>query len=113
MVDKIGITDKVVSQWEKDKSIPNPEIIEKLAVIFGVSVDEMNGHVIEERDKEMNRKNDLAEMMKLILSGVGVAMGVAVFVLSKLKELDITSATEMLSLGVFCVALSSMVKTKK
>lgn len=61
----------------------------------------------------MNRRNQFVEMLKIILSGVGVAMGVAVFVLSKLKEIDTTSAISLLSIGVFCVALSSMVKTKK
>ncbi len=54
----------------------------------------------------MNKK----ELVKLILTGVSLAMGVAVVVLSILGELKSESGITMLGIGLFCLALSSLQK---
>ena len=52
IADKLGLTDKAVSKWERDVAFPDTATIPKLAEILGVSVEELmqakavpvNGH---------------------------------------------------------------------
>ena len=41
LAEKMGVTDKAVSKWERDLSCPDVNTIPKLAEVFGVSVDEL------------------------------------------------------------------------
>jgi len=41
LAEKVGVTDKAVSKWERDLSFPDINSIPKLAEIFEVSVDEL------------------------------------------------------------------------
>ena len=41
LAEKVGVTDKAVSKWERDLSYPDVNSIPKLAEIFNVSVDEL------------------------------------------------------------------------
>ena len=43
LADKLNITDKAVSKWERDITYPDTQTIPKLADIFGVSVDDLLG----------------------------------------------------------------------
>ena len=41
LAEKMGVTDKAVSKWERDLSCPDVNTIPKLAEVFGISVDEL------------------------------------------------------------------------
>ena len=41
LAERMGVTDKAVSKWERDISFPDINTIPKLAEIFNVSVDEL------------------------------------------------------------------------
>ena len=41
LAEKMGVTDKAVSKWERDLSCPDVSSIPQLAEILGVSVDEL------------------------------------------------------------------------
>ena len=41
LAEKMGVTDKAVSKWERDLSFPDINSIPKLAEIFDVSVDDL------------------------------------------------------------------------
>lgn len=41
LAEKMGVTDKAVSKWERDLSFPDVNSIPKLAEIFDVTVDEL------------------------------------------------------------------------
>lgn len=114
LANKIGITDKAISNWERDLSVPDIIIVTKLANIFGISVEELVGQNNMMKGREqINNKESISSMVKIILLGVGLAMGIAVTVLSKLKEIDTNSAIELLSLGVISIALSALIKSRK
>lgn len=57
----------------------------------------------------MNNKKSISELTKIILSGVGVAMGISVVVLSKLNELEMTTLADLLGLGLASIALSTFI----
>ena len=41
LAEKMGVTDKAVSKWERDLSFPDVSSIPKLAEILGITVDEL------------------------------------------------------------------------
>uniref|UniRef100_UPI004057835B helix-turn-helix domain-containing protein n=1 Tax=Agathobacter sp. TaxID=2021311 RepID=UPI004057835B len=114
LANEIGITDKAVSKWERDLSMPDISVIKKMAEIFGISVEELIGQadIVKDNDKK-NHENSLISMLKTILVSVGLAMGIAVVILLNMKEIDVESSLEMLGLGVIGIALSNLIRSKK
>ena len=44
---KIGVSQSTVAGWEKSKSQPNIEMLRRMAVVFGVTVDYLIGIAVE------------------------------------------------------------------
>lgn len=101
LAEKMGVTDKAVSKWERDLSCPDINTIPKLAEIFDISIDELM-QIKDEGKSEA--KKDITPMVKLIMKAVALAMGVAVTVLSVINELDVKSGLGMLGVGLACIA---------
>ena len=55
LAEKMGVTDKAVSKWERDLSFPDINSIPKLAEIFEVTVDELM-QVKTETKENMEKK---------------------------------------------------------
>lgn len=102
LAEKIGVTDKAVSKWERDLSCPDINSLPNLADILGVSVDEL---MQIKKEAEMP-KQSVKEIVNLILKAVPVAMGVVVVVLAIMGEIELQGGFTMLGLGMFCVGLS-------
>ena len=104
LADLMGVTDKAVSKWERDLSFPDINSIPKLAEIFEISVDELMQ--VKTETKENMNKNKVDEIVDTVLKGIGIAMGIAVAVLSILGELETKSAFVMLGIGLASVSIS-------
>ena len=107
LAEKMGVTDKAVSKWERDLSCPDVNTIPKLAEVFGISVDELMQIKAESKDET---KKDITSMVHTILKAIALAMGVGVVVLSILKELDSYQGMGMLGIGLACLAITSLAK---
>lgn len=107
LAEKMLVTDKAVSKWERDLSCPDVNTIPKLAEVFNISVDEL---MQVKNDSQNNEKIVLTQLIHLIMKGVALAMGVAVVVLSVLKKLDVNSGMGMLGLGLACITIPSFEK---
>ena len=101
LADKLDITDKAVSKWERDISYPDTQTIPKLAEIFGVSLEEL----MNAKAKPAAGHRGAEYLVNIILKAVPVAMGVAVVVISMLGELDAKSGFAMLGIGLGCVGV--------
>lgn len=99
IADKLGITDKAVSKWERDVAFPDTATIPKLAEILGVSVEEL----MQAKAVPVNGHKGAGYLINIILKAVPLAMGVAVTVTSILRELDMKSGFTMLGVGLACV----------
>lgn len=104
LADKMGVTDKAVSKWERDLSSPDINSIPKLAEIFEISVDELMQ--VKTETKENMNKNKVDEIVDTALKGIGIAMGIAVTVLTILGELDSKTAFIMLGIGLASISIS-------
>ena len=106
LAEKMGVTDKAVSKWERDLSFPDINSIPKLAEVFEVSMDELMQ--VKTETKENMSKNKIDEIVDTVLKGVGVAMGIAVTVLSVLGELEANTAFVMLGIGLASISISQL-----
>ncbi len=79
LADKMGVTDKAVSKWERDLSFPDINSIPKLAEVFEVSVDELMQ--VKSETKDNIGKSKVEEIVDTAFKGIGLAMGIAVTVL--------------------------------
>lgn len=105
LAEKMGVTDKAVSKWERDLSCPDVNTLPKLAELFGVSMDELM------QLKQGSSKDDEAgHIVDIVLKAVPLAMGVAAAVLSVLKSIDIYSGFSMLGIGLACLGINALRK---
>ena len=105
LAEKMGVTDKAVSKWERNLSCPDIDSLPLLAEIFGISVDELiqvKQHGKEEKPAE--------KITDTILKVIPIAMGVAVTVLAVMKQLDVNSGFIMLGIGMACMAIRQLEK---
>ena len=99
LAEKMNVTDKAVSKWERNLSCPDVNSIPKLAEILGVSVEEL----INAQTKQDN--GQINDIINIALIGVGLAMGICIVVISILKQIDTNSAITMLGIGMSCLAI--------
>lgn len=100
LAEKMGVTDKAVSKWERDLSCPDVSSLPKLAEELGVSVDAlMNCKPAFEEPKQTQA------LPVMICRCVALAMGVAVVVLSAMNQLDVQSGLGMLGVGLVTLSL--------
>lgn len=108
LAEKMGVTDKAVSKWERDLSLPDAGSFPKLAEVLGVTVDAlMQANV---GTKETPSREPFVEMTELILKGVALAMSVAVVVLSLIDRLETDAAIRLLGIGLACLSAAQFVK---
>ena len=99
LAEKMNVTDKAVSKWERNLSCPDVNSIPKLAEILGVSVNEL---LNAQTKKENNKVNDIFD---IALIGVSLAMGICIVVTSALKQIDMNNAVTMLGIGLSCISI--------
>lgn len=102
LAEKMGVTDKAVSKWERDLSCPDINSLPNLAEILGVTVDEL----MQIKKEAENPSQSVQDIIQLIFKVVPLAMGVAVVVLSVMGELETQSGFTMLGIGLFCIGIS-------
>ena len=100
LAEKMNVTDKAVSKWERDLSCPDINTISKLADVLDVSVEELL-----KAKKQDYSNNKIKDLINLILKAVAIAMGIGVVVLNILDKIEIKSSIIMLGIGVFCIGL--------
>ena len=104
LAEKLNITDKAVSKWERGIACPDTAAIPKLAQILGISLEEL-------MDAEPARKpggEKAEQVLDVALKAIPMAMGIAVTVLAILGELDMQSGFSMLGIGLACLAVREM-----
>ena len=100
LAEKMNVTDKAVSKWERDLSCPDINTISKLADILDVSVEEL----LKAKKKDVSNTK-IKDLINLIFKAIALAMGIAVVVLNILNQIDIKSSIIMLGIGLVCMAI--------
>ena len=106
LAEQMNVTDKAVSKWERNLSCPDINSIPRLAEVLEISVDEL----LQVSGAQKQEKPEWEKVFEIALKAVPLAMGVAVVVTSVLGELQFTSAVNMLSIGMICLAIAMLRK---
>ena len=104
LAEKMGVTDKAVSKWERDLSCPDINSLPTLAEILGVSVDDLM-QIKKEASEPVSKASEIIDIAP---KAVAMAMGVAVAVLTTMDSLATKSAIIMLGIGLACAGISLM-----
>lgn len=105
LAEKMNVTDKAVSKWERNLSCPDIGSLPQLAEIFGMSVDELMQCKPQESALQ---ESEAKKIIALILKVIPLAMGAAVTALSAMGQLDLQSGFGLLGIGLFAVGLSQL-----
>lgn len=111
LAEKMGVTDKAVSKWERDLSCPDFNSIPQLAQILEVSTDELMQTKKESKNSEKSLNFEI--IVDTVFKGVGLAMGIAVTVLTLLNRIDTESAIGLLGIGLTCISISALRKKEE
>ena len=103
LADRMGVTDKAVSKWERNLSCPDIESIPLLAEIFGISADEL----INTKATGTSQKDKIID---IVFKAVPMAMGVGLVVLAFMKSIDIYSGFSMAGIAIAVMGLDNMRK---
>ena len=113
---RVNVVRQTVSKWEKGVSVPDAELLQKIAEVLEVSVSQLLG-----QEKEMEHRNEIAEQLsrineqlairnrrsKRIWTAVGVILGLWLLIhvvgavlsfsaYTKTTELTVSEAVEIL-----------------
>ena len=84
LAEKMGVTDKAVSKWERDLSCPDINSIPQLAEILEVSVEDL----MQVKKDHQASPSKIDEIMDIAPKAVAMAMGIAVTVLMILNAIE-------------------------
>lgn len=104
LAEKLNITDKAVSKWERGIACPDTASIPKLAQILGISLEEL----MTANPAEPSGHRGPDYLVDLILKAVPLAMGIAVAVTAVLGELEVSHGFSMLGIGLACLAIREL-----
>ena len=114
--ERLGVTDKAVSKWERNISCPDIATLPKLAEVLGVSIEELmrvNKAAADEKPKKVFGSLAVPfRAIELPFKAVALAMGIAVAALSALEKLDSKSAFLMLGIGLALLGITSLGEDK-
>ena len=100
LAEKMNVTDKAVSKWERDLSCPDINTISKLSDVLNVSIEEL----LKAKKQDYN-KNKIKDLINLIFKAIALSMGVAVIVLNILNQIEVKNSIVMLGIGLFCMGI--------
>jgi len=75
LAEKLSISSNSISEWETGQSIPNTEMLDKIAVVFKTSVDKL----LDENDnpfEEKNNNNKKSSSIKISIILVSILLGI-------------------------------------
>ncbi len=99
LAEKMCVTDKAVSKWERDISCPDIKTINKLAEIFNVDINILLNTKVNTKSIKTH------SIINQILSSVAAAMGIACIVLLLINKVDIKDAILMLAIGLTAIGI--------
>ena len=103
LADKMGVTDKAVSKWERNLSCPDISSIPKLAEILGTGVE-----TLMDVTPKAQEKTSAGQIVEIVLKAVPLAMSIAVVVGIMLNKLEVLEAVQLLGIGLFCISLRAI-----
>ena len=90
LAERVGLTDKAVSKWERGKSIPDHDVMRELCRVFDISVNELlSGEDIVSEDYPDKAEQNMIALVSVgksrssdsVVMAVGLALGIVFLIL--------------------------------
>ena len=101
LANRLNITDKAVSKWERDISCPDINTFPKLAEILGVSADEL----LQANASAKSEHGEMKDTFDMVLKAIPLAMSVAVIILTLVDQLYWEDAATLLAIAVLSFSI--------
>ena len=112
LAERMNVTDKAVSKWERDLSCPDIGSLPRLAEVLGVGVETLLTDSPEgEPDAVPTSGEKREEMIDLILRVVPFALGISVTVLGILDQAD--PGSTLTGIGLLCISVYQIRRSGK
>ena len=98
LAERMHVTDKAVSKWERDLSCPDVGSLPQLAQELGVGVEVL-------LNTQPSAPPRAESVVDTVLKVIPLAMGTAVVTLSTLQALDAQTGLTLLGIGIFSQGL--------
>lgn len=98
--EKLGVTEKDISNWEKNVSAPDASAISKLSEFFGVSSEEF---ATPKTSSDVRSK--INYIIDIVLRAIPIAMGAALIVSTIISQIDLKSGFMMLGISVASIGI--------
>ena len=105
LANKMNVTDKAVSKWERDLSCPDIHTMNRLSEVLEVSLEEL-------MQITCKPKKRLENLLDMIFKGVALAMGISTTVLLVLNQIEVRNALILLGIGLSSLAFSQLDEMK-
>lgn len=104
LAQKLNVTDKAVSKWERDLSCPDVNFFPQLAEVLGLTLEEL----MQGQKQNQPAEQKLDELADTIMKAVALALGVATAILAALNAIEARQGIFLLGAGLAGLALSAM-----
>lgn len=104
LAQKMNVTDKAVSKWERDLSCPDVNSLPLLAEVLGLTLEEL----MQGKKENQPAAHKYSELVDTIMKAVALAIGVATVVLVTLNTIAPQQGVLLLGIGLVCLAISSL-----
>ena len=112
LAEKLGVTDRAVSNWENGKNMPDLSLFKPLCDILGISINElMSGEVIDNReytdkleenfintidyiDKRKNNSSDIKSIFLLVVGILGLCL--SLFIINNVEVVNYLNVVSMI-----------------
>ena len=111
LADKLHITDKAVSKWERGLAYPDISLMPQLADILVVTTDALLSTTTSQNSvwhhlKTVTR-NEWSYVIFLSIRCVGIAMAAGCLLMNLLGKLSTTDLLTILSISIICIGLTA------
>lgn len=105
LANKMNVTDKAVSKWERDLSCPDIHTMNRLSEVLEVSLEELM-QITSKPTKSIEN------LLDIVFKGLALAMGISTTVLLVLNQIEMRNALILLGIGLSSLAISQLDEMK-
>ena len=104
LAEKMGVTDKAVSKWERSLSCPDLASIPKLAEVLGISLEELlNSDNLNSPKPKETPKIIFGWLLDMFLLAIAFYEGISIIIIAQQYEFINNTLLSSLGLGLVCI----------
>lgn len=108
LANKLNITDKAVSKWERNLSYPDITSISKLAEVLNVDSKELID--LCKKENPYNKNEDINKLIDMILVVIPFGLSIALITLSIIGQMSTEDKIGLISVAILSISIYNLRK---